>query len=70
MRAWRRTNGARRFVLGLAATGLFVVPLLNILARSLSSPGQSPRMGGLAIWPVEPTLVNYRLVLSHKVLFQ
>ncbi|WP_365702407.1 EI24 domain-containing protein [Sphingomonas sp.] len=37
MRAWRRTNGARRFVLGLAATGLFVVPLLNILAPVLGA---------------------------------
>ncbi|MCW6531071.1 EI24 domain-containing protein [Sphingomonas sp. MMSM20] len=37
LRAWRRTNGARRFLLGLAATGLFVVPLLNILAPVLGA---------------------------------
>lgn len=37
MRAWRRTNGAQRFLLGLAATGLFVVPLLNILAPVLGA---------------------------------
>jgi len=37
MRAWRGTNGARRFLLGLAATGLFVVPLLNILAPVLGA---------------------------------
>lgn len=32
MRAWRRDTAARRFFLGLIATGLFLVPLLNILA--------------------------------------
>ncbi|WP_298674203.1 EI24 domain-containing protein [uncultured Sphingomonas sp.] len=37
MRAWRRTNRAQRFLLGLAATGLFVVPLLNILAPVLGA---------------------------------
>ncbi|WEK41921.1 MAG: EI24 domain-containing protein [Candidatus Sphingomonas colombiensis] len=37
MRAWRRTNRAQRFLLGLAATGLFVVPLLNIIAPVLGA---------------------------------
>lgn len=37
MRAWRRTNGGQRLLLGLAATGLFVVPLLNILAPVLGA---------------------------------
>ncbi|UVO50047.1 EI24 domain-containing protein [Sphingomonas sp. SUN019] len=37
MREWRRTNGARRFLLGLAGTGLFVVPVLNILAPVLGA---------------------------------
>ena len=32
MRDWRAATAGQRFVLGLAATGLFVVPLLNILA--------------------------------------
>lgn len=32
MRAWRKATGGRRFVLGLAVTGLFVVPIVNILA--------------------------------------
>lgn len=47
-----------------------IVPLLNILARSLSSPTESIRMGGLAIFPRDFSLVNYRLVLSHQVLFR
>lgn len=37
MRDWRRTNAAQRFLLGLAGTGLFVVPLLNILAPVLGA---------------------------------
>jgi len=37
MRDWCRTNAARRFLLGLAGTGLFVVPLLNILAPVLGA---------------------------------
>lgn len=37
MRAWRRTNGARRFLLGLAGTGLFVVPVIAFLAPVLGA---------------------------------
>ncbi|MFK3888185.1 EI24 domain-containing protein [Sphingomonas sp. NPDC079357] len=37
MRDWRAVTAGRRFVLGLAATGLFVVPLLNILAPVLGA---------------------------------
>jgi uncharacterized protein involved in cysteine biosynthesis len=37
MRDWRTTNGARRFVLGLAGTGLFVVPVVNLLAPVLGA---------------------------------
>jgi uncharacterized protein involved in cysteine biosynthesis len=32
MREWRRAHQAQRFLLGLAVTGLFVVPFLNLLA--------------------------------------
>jgi len=37
MRAWRKANAARRFLLGLAGTGLFVVPVLNLLAPVLGA---------------------------------
>lgn len=37
MRDWRAATAGRRFALGLAATGLFVVPLLNILAPVLGA---------------------------------
>ena len=34
---WRRDHAARRFLLGLAATGLFVVPFVNFLAPVLGA---------------------------------
>ena len=37
MRGWRATTRLRRFVLGLANTGLFVVPVLNIAAPVLGA---------------------------------
>ena len=37
MRGWRATTKAQRFVLGLANTGLFVVPVLNIAAPVLGA---------------------------------
>ncbi len=46
-----------------------IVPILNILARSLSSPEHSIKMSGLSVLPQGLTSVNYRLVLSHKLLF-
>ncbi|WBH17330.1 EI24 domain-containing protein [Sphingomonas radiodurans] len=35
--AWRRATGARRFLLGLAVTALFLVPFANILAPVLGA---------------------------------
>ncbi|WP_313120646.1 carbohydrate ABC transporter permease [Proteiniclasticum ruminis] len=46
-----------------------IVPLLNILAVSLSDPSISPTMGGLEIIPKKINFINYRVVLSHPVLF-
>lgn len=37
MRGWREATGGRRFMLGLAGTGLFVVPGVNILAPILGA---------------------------------
>ena len=45
-----------------------IVPLLNILARSFSSPEQSVVMGGLEVLPKGFDLINYRIVFSHPVL--
>lgn len=35
--AWRRRTGPQRFLLGLGATGLFVVPFVNLLAPVLGA---------------------------------
>lgn len=37
MREWRRTTGWRRFMLGLVATGLLVVPGVNLVAPVLAA---------------------------------
>lgn len=54
-------------VLG-AVTLTMIVPLLNILARSLSSPEASVTMGGLEIIPKDFSLINYRIVFNHPAL--
>lgn len=45
-----------------------IIPLLNILAKSLSSPETSIGMGGLEIFPRKLDFLNYRIVFSHPVL--
>ncbi len=45
-----------------------IVPLLNILARSLSDPLLSPSMRGLRVIPAGFSLINYQIVASHKVI--
>lgn len=51
-----------------AVTLTMIVPLLNILARSLSSPEASVKMSGLAIFPRDFSLINYRIVFNHPAL--
>lgn len=51
-----------------AVTLTMIVPLLNILARSLSSPEASVTMGGLEIIPRDFSLINYRIVFNHPAL--
>ena len=43
-----------------------VVPLLHILARSLSDPAQSGSMSGLDILPKGFSLINYQVLFSNK----
>ncbi len=45
-----------------------IIPLLNILAKSLSGPLVSSSMGGLEIIPKEFNLINYKIIFSHPVL--
>lgn len=43
-----------------------VVPLLHILARSLSDPTRSASMSGLRIIPDGFSLINYQVIFSNK----
>lgn len=43
-----------------------VMPLLHILARSLSDPLQSGSMGGLEIIPRGFSLINYKMIFANK----
>ncbi len=45
-----------------------IVPLLHILAKSLSAPEQSIKMKGLEVFPKNFDLINYRIVFSHPIL--
>lgn len=43
-----------------------IIPLLHILARSLSDPQQSAAMSGLEIIPRGFSLINYQVLFSNK----
>ena len=45
-----------------------LVPLMHIIARSLSDPSVSSGMSGLSVIPRKLNLINYRIVLSNPVL--
>jgi ABC-type glycerol-3-phosphate transport system permease component len=70
MRKIRLALSDRMFYLAdyliLAFCGLAVlIPLLNVLAQSFSDP-QSVVTGAVFIWPRNPTLETYRMILSNK----
>ncbi len=78
---WQMKNRMRRnsvftptqiglMVLLGAITLTMIVPLLNILAKSLSSPEASKTMSGLAIFPREFSLINYKIVFNHPALMK
>ena len=70
MRKSKRLS-AGQIVLGfflLFITLTMLVPLLNILAKSFSSPLESPLMGGLTIFPKDVDFINYKIVFSHPIL--
>lgn len=53
-------------LLMLLVTLTMILPLLHILARSLSDPAQSGSMSGLAILPKGFSLMNYKVLFSNK----
>lgn len=54
------------FILFLS-TLMVLVPIVNLLALSLTDPSQAHLMDGLDIWPKGITFVNYELLLSNPL---
>lgn len=50
----------------LLLTLTMVMPLLHILARSVSDPARSASMSGLQIIPEGFSLINYKVIFSNK----
>lgn len=46
-----------------------LVPILNLLAKSLSDPSSVPYMKGYQIWPSGLNLINYKIIFSNQVVW-
>lgn len=67
----KKVNGGKLFQFFLVITMFLItltilIPLLHILARSLSDPSVSASMGGLEIVPKQLSLINYKTLFSNK----
>lgn len=55
------------FMLLIALTML--VPVLNLLVKSISDPAQVPYMKGYQIWPSGLDFINYEVIFSNQVIW-
>lgn len=70
------TVGRKRFSFGQTVLvilfGMIVlmvaVPIINLVARSFASATGALEMHGFSLWPSDPTLLNYQVVLSNKLI--
>lgn len=46
-----------------------LIPILNLLAKSLSDPTMVPHMKGYQIWPSGFDLINYEVIFSNQVVW-
>lgn len=46
-----------------------LIPILNLLAKSLSDPSSVPYMKGYQIWPSGLSLINYKIIFSNQVVW-
>ncbi len=46
-----------------------LIPILNLLAKSISTPASVPYMKGYQIWPSGFDLINYEIIFSNQVLW-
>ena len=51
----------------LTAALLILIPILNILAKSVSEPKLVPSMSGWQFWPSGFDLINYKLIFSNSL---
>lgn len=62
-RLFRATIG----LIMIAVSVVVLVPIMNLLAMSLSDPGRMGEVSGLTILPKSPTLVNYRVLAANPL---
>lgn len=53
----------------LLAALTMLVPILNLLAKSLSDPSMVPYMKGYQVWPSGLDLINYKVIFSNQVVW-
>ena len=46
-----------------------LIPILNLLAKSISTPASVPYMKGYLIWPSGFDLINYEIIFSNQVVW-
>lgn len=49
---------------------VILIPILNILAKSVSDPRQVPHMTGWQFWPSGVDLINYKLIFSNSLVLR
>lgn len=47
-----------------------LIPILNIVAKSISDPQQVPHMQGWQFWPEGFSLINYKLIFSNATIIR
>ncbi|RIX51228.1 carbohydrate ABC transporter permease [Paenibacillus nanensis] len=56
------------YIILFLSTLTVLVPILNLLALSLTDPGKAHLMSGLDIWPKGLSFINYELLLSNPLI--
>ncbi len=49
---------------------VIIIPILNILAKSISDPRRVPFMEGWQFWPEGMDFVNYKLIFSNRLVLR
>ena len=70
------TVGKKRFSFGQVLLNVFfllivltvAVPVINLAARSFASAKGALQMHGFSLWPSDPTLLNYQVVFSNRLI--